>query len=235
MNWQNITLGKYQQLEKINNRSLSEIDKVLFSACVIFDKTEFELDNTPPKKVLRFTKQINKIFSAPFPERHYEKIGRYFICYDISKIAFGQYIELAFFLSNPLQNAHFILSTMSNAWLRKNKASDHRRKADYFLQQPITKITGSLKVIIENFTAFNNEYKDLFGLDKEVSGDAQEDNFNKRYGWIYSAKQVADLEGITRDAAFGLNIRHALNDLSYLKAKARYDYEQFKKENKSVA
>jgi hypothetical protein len=235
MNWQDITLSKYQQLEKINNQPISEIDKVLFSACVIFDKTEYELDNMVPKKVLKYTKQISKIFSAPFPEKHFEKIGRYFITYDISKITFGQYIELAFFLSNkPLQNAHYILATMSNAWLRKNKAKDHRRKASYFLIQPVTKITGSLKVIIENFTGFNNEYKDLFGLDKEVSGDTQEDRFNKRYGWIYSASKVAEYERITLDEAFGLPIRQALNDLMYLKAKDKYEYEQFKKHNKTT-
>jgi len=237
MNWQDITLAKYQQLEKINMRAISDIDKVLFSACIIFDKTEYELDNETPKKVLKYTRQINKVFSEPFPEKHFDKIGKYFINYDISKISFGQYIELAFFLSgNPLQSAHYILATMSKAWLRKNKASDHRRKADYFLRQPVTMITGSVKVVIENFIAFNNEYKDLFGLDKEVTGaTAQEDRFNKRYGWIYSASRVAEYERITLDEAFGLPIGQALNDLTFLKAKDKYEYEQFKKQNKIVA
>ena len=235
MNWNKITLGKFQQLEEINNRNLSDLDRALFSACIIFDKTEYELDNTEPKKVLRLTNQLRKIFEKPINPVPYKKIGRYFINYDLSKITFGQYIELAFFLNKPVMNAHYILATLSNQWLRQNKASEHRRKANYFLTQSVTKIVGSLQRITEAFQAFNNEYKSLFGLDKEVTGDVEEDRFNKRYGWIYSAEQVAKYEGKSMEDTFSLPVRQAFNDLAYLKAKAKYEVEQLKKSHKSNA
>jgi hypothetical protein len=235
MNWNNITLGKFQQLDEVNNRNLSDIDRVLFSTCIVFDKTEYELDNMNPKDVLKLTKKLTKIFEKPIDPAPFNKIGKYFINYDIAKITFGQYIELAFFLSHPVRNAHYILATLSNQWLRQNKTRDHRKKANYFLDQSVIKITGSLKQVIENFIAFNNEYKDLFGLSSEVNGDVQEDIFNKRYGWIYSASQVAEYERITMDATFELPIRQAMNDLKYLKAKSKYEAEQLKKMNKSIA
>lgn len=236
MNWSSISLGKYQQMEVINEQSMSDIDKVLFSTCIVFDKTEYELDNSNPKVVAKMISKLTKIFETPFNEKAFTKIGKYLINYDISKITFGQYIELAFFLSNkPIQNAHYILATLSNRWLRKHTANDHRRKANYFLEQPVEKAIGALKKVMENFEALNNEYKWLFGLDKEVSGDsAEEKEFNKRYGWIYAATQVKEHEGITLDEAFALPIRQAFNALGYLKAKGKYDMEQFRKNTKPV-
>lgn len=241
MNWNKITLGKFQQLEEINNRELSDIDKVLFSACVVFDMTEYELDNADPKKVLKLTNKMKSLFETPFNTKHYTKIGRYFINYDISKMTFGQYIELAFFLipnskkEIDIRKAHYAMATISNQWLRKHTSSDHRKKANYFLNQSIEQIMSGLKLITEAFIEFNKEYKNLFGLDKEVSSDVQQDEFNKRYGWIYSASQVAEYERITNDEAFALPVRQAFNDLAYLKAKGKYEAEQIRKSNKSVA
>jgi len=40
---------------------------------------------------------------------------------------------------------------------------------------------------------------------------------------------VAEHERITLEQAFDLNVRQALNDLSYLKAKRNYDEQQLKK------
>ena len=230
MNWNDITLGKFQQIEEINNRNISDIDRVLFSTCIVFDKTEYELDNEDPRKVMRMTENLTRIFEAPLSPSPFKKIGKYFINYDISKVSFGQYIELSYFLSQkPVQNAQYVLASVSNSRWRKNRAVDHRKKADYFMSKSITKIMGSLAAIIENFQRFNDEYKKLWGLDREVTGNVQNEDFNKRYGWIYSATQVAEYERITLDQAFALPIRQALNDLAFLKAKGKYEAEQLKK------
>lgn len=234
MNWNKITLAKYRQLDEITSSEHTDMDKVLFSACIVFDKTEYELDNEKPGKVLRLMNQMQKIFDTPFNTKVCRRIGKYHINYNISKITFGQYIELAFFLQSPVQHAHYILATMSNQWLRKYKSRDHRKRADYFLTMPVIEVTGSVQRIKENFAAFNIEYSRLFGVDKEVAGDVQEEQFNKRYGWIYSASQVAEYERITMDKVFALPVRQALNDLAYLKAKAKYEMEQIRKSNKTT-
>lgn len=232
MNWNKITLSKFRQLDEINARELSEIDKALFSTCIVFDKTEYELDNSNPAEVIKLTDKVNQLFLIPFKQKPSNRIGRYFINYDISKMTFGQYIELAFFLSNNhVQNAHYVLATASRRWFVKSKSKDHRKRAEYFLNQPVSEVMGSIKRIIENFTTFNKEYSKLFGLDKEVTGDVEEDKFNKRYGWIYSASQVAEYERITLDDAFALPIRQALNDLMYLKEKVTYEVKQMKNSN----
>lgn len=229
MNWSSITLAKFQQIEAVNSRELSDIDKALFSVCIIYNMTEFELDNTEPTKVLKMTTRVSNVFGSPFKPKAQTKIGRYFINYDVSSMTFGQYIELAFFLQNPTKNAHYIMATISKQWLRKHTASDHRKKANYFLLQPVISVMGGVGLIKERFEEFNKEYDKLFGVDKTVSGDVQDDDFNKRHGWIYSATQVAQHEGVNLDQAFALPVRQALNDLVFLKAKGKYEVEQLRK------
>lgn len=235
MTWKDIKLGMYQQIEAINAQGLPEIDKALYSACIVFDKTEHQIDNEKPTVVLKMMNKMQSLFETPFNPKAEKRIGKYMVNYDVSRITFGQYIELSFFISNgPLRNVHYILATMSNRWRKKHTTSDHRLKAEYFLTQPVEKVIGALNVIQDNYNRFNSEYKQLFGLDKEVVGDVQSDEFNRRYGWIYSATQVKDHEGITLDEAFALPIRQAFNALLFLKAKGKYEMEQLRKSNKSV-
>lgn len=229
--WDKISLYKFQQIDKINaTGGMSDLDKVLFSTCVVFDMTEYQLDNAGVRKADKLTKKVGKIFSARVDHHPRRRIGWWFLSYDVSNMSFGQFIELAYFLQqNPVQHAHFILASISHAWKRSNRSRDHRKKANYFLQRPISEIMGCIALIQDRFKEFTAEYKSLVGLDRESMGDVQEDKFNKRYGWIYSASRVAEYERITLDQAMGLPIRQALNDLAYLKAKASYEAEQFKK------
>ena len=52
--WSKISLFKFQQIDAINARyDLPDIDKALFSACVVFNMTEYELDNSSNKKATK--------------------------------------------------------------------------------------------------------------------------------------------------------------------------------------
>ncbi len=231
--WRKISLFKFQQIDVINaNANMSAIDKALFSTCIIFDLTEYQLDNTKPEKAAKLLSKVNRIFETDFNSKAKKRIGKYIINYDVANATFGQFIELSYFLTskNPLQNAHYILASFSRQIFGKYNTSEHRKRADYFQQQSIVNAAGSMTKILEAFANLTKEYKDLFGLDQDVNGiTAQEDIFNRRYGWIYSASQVAAYERITMDQAFALPVRQALNDLIYLKARAKYEYEQTKK------
>ena len=227
-NWNDITLFKFQQIDEINSREVSDIDKILFTTCVVFNLTEYQLDNKPLKDANKLIEKVKNIFENEINAQPKKKIGKFKIDYDPAKLTFGQYIELSFFLqAKPIQNAHYILSSIAS-----KDADKHRQRADYFLTISITKIVGSISFFIERLKKFNDEYKSLFGLDKETGGkEVQGDQFNKRYGWIYAASQVAEYERITLDAAFALPIRRAFNDLAFLKAKSKYDAQQLKENN----
>ena len=231
MKWKNVTLAQFQQTDQINSRQdLSAIDRVLYSVCVLYDKTEYEVDNEKPERVVNWIEEAKALFESDIAVKAANRIGKYNISYDVSAATFGQYIELAFFINNnPVKHAHFILATMATKWLRKRKEVEHRVKADYFLRQPVTKVFGSVKSIQQSFDDFNKQYSTLFGIDQEVSGNVQNEDFNKHHGWIYSATRVKEHEGITLEETFALPVRRALNALVYIKAKDKYDVQQLRK------
>lgn len=230
--WENISLFKFQQVDIINaTEGMSDIDKTLFSVCAVFDLTEYQLDNMPPNKAAKLISGVNKIFSSEFKTVPQKKIGKWYLNYDVSTMSFGQYIELSFYLTTDpklkTMNAHKVMASISNEYGYKNISDEHEAKAAFFLTQPITKIAGSLAEIIKSFAAFNDRYKALFGLDEVVHGEqARVHPFNKRYGWVYAASQVAEYERISLDQAYALPVTTAMHDLTYLKAKGKYEIEQ---------
>jgi hypothetical protein len=229
--WKNISIFKFQRVSEINERKdMSDLDKLLFSICSVYNMTEHELDNAGVKKAGRLAKKVEKIFSSPLNALPKKRIGKYILNYDPGSMTLGQYIELSYFLSeNPIVHAHKVIASISRVTFRKHSTANHNKKANYFLTQPVPDIIGSLNLFMSRLTSFNAEYKWLFGLDGETHGDAQADQFNKKYGWIYSASIVAEYERITLDEAYGLPVRHAFNDLAYLKAKSKYEATQIKK------
>lgn len=88
---------------------------------------------------------------------------------------------------------------------------------------------------MQSLNKFNDQYPGLFGtttddsepLDEGASGGST-DSFNKRYGWIYSTRKVADFENISMELTWELPIIQTLNDLAYLKAKDAHDKELIK-------
>lgn len=229
MNWNKITLFKFQQIEVINEKPIDELEKILLSVCVVFGMTEYELDQCTPQKAGKLCTKVSKIFSTPFKTKAENKIGKYEIKYDPYQFRFGQYMELSFFLSRgPVQNAHKILASVSNEPGKENDSSKHAERADYFLTQPIEKITGSISLIVEKFASFNKDYKWLFGL-SEDEREVSVHRFNKKYGWVYSAEQVRHHEGISLEDVYNLQTTHVFSDLSYLKEKSSYEREQYKK------
>lgn len=204
--------------------NLPDLDKAWFSACVVFDMTEYEFNELTLKRANKLTNKVAAIFATPPSGKPAKRIGWYVLNYDLGEMTFGQYVELSYYLSkSPIQSAHLVLASISRPLFRKHKTEQHKRKAKYFLTVPVEKITGSLNLLITRFESFTKEYKSLFGLDRETNGDVQTDPFNKKYGWIYSASQIAEYERITLEQAFALPVRQAFNDLAYLKAKSKYE------------
>lgn len=229
--WKNISLFKFQQIETINaSAEYDNLNKVLFSACVVFDMTEHQLDTAGIKKASKVIGKVNRIFSSEFQPITSDRIGKYILQYDVSALTFGQYIELSFFLQGGVSKAHYSLASIGRTRFGKYKTAGHWRRAEYFLSRTAEITIGCLKTLMAGFEKFNKEYKGLFGLDGDTyDPEAEKDLFNKRYGWTYSASCVAEYERITLDDAFGLPVRQALNDLAYLKAKVIYEAKERKR------
>jgi len=229
MKWSKITLANFKQLEHYDKTVKDETDKLLYSVCAIYGISEHTLDTMQPKKatkkilaVQRTLETAPKLIASKF-------IGLHHINYNIASLTFGQYVEIAYFLQDGvLNNAHLIVASCAKGLTN----TPHSKKAEYFLHKSIESILGSAMQITTNFNNFNKGYKGLFGVQR-ITDDGREEEvkpepFNKQYGWIFSATQVAEHERITLDAAFQLPVIQALNDLSYLKSKGKYLEKQIK-------
>ena len=115
------------------------------------------------------------------------------------------------------------METMAKTLVSKS----HPKRAAYFLHSHVAAIVGALDKIRSGFMALNKEFGALFGLDEDLEQSITENfqkEFNKRYGWIYSAEVVAAYKRISIDDCYKLPARQVLNDLVYLKAKQQYEY-----------
>lgn len=221
-----VSLKTYQEVDAImSDPTLSDIDKTLFCACSVYNKTPDQLDKeTAPKKVLRMIGKLETVFKKTFKLSCKKYIGVYKINYDIDKLTFGQFIELCFFFQyNMVDKAHFILATMGKTVVEVS----HPIKAQYFLNRSISSTLGAVTQIRDNFYQFNARRSDLFGLDPEVYDDSSNNSvrkkFQENYGWFYAAEMVAAYERISIKETYNLSVTRALNDLGYLKAKQKFE------------
>lgn len=218
-----LTLEKYQAIQAISDdKSLSDIDKTLYCICALWDYAPEELDKEDPLKVVKMAAKIEKIFK--FKVTAPTIIGIYKIDYNISNITFGQYIDLSFFFSfDAVEKSNYVVATMAKSVIKKS----HPQKAGFFLKSHVAMVVGAMDRIRTGFMALNKEFGALFGLDEDLEQSVTENfqkEFNKRYGWIYSAEVVAAYERISIDDCYKLPARQVLNDLVYLKAKQKYEY-----------
>jgi hypothetical protein len=123
-----------------------------------------------------------------------------------------------------VDKSNYILASCARTFIRRS----HDKIAAAFSNKHVGIITGAMARIRTGYLALNKEFGALFGLDDEVHPEANRDSFmqqfNNRYGWIYSAEAVATYERISVEQAYKLPVKRALNDLVYLKAKQRYEY-----------
>ena len=69
--------------------------------------------------------------------------------------------------------------------------------------------------------------------DDSGQSSGSSNSFAANYGWIYSTEQVAELERITLDQAYDMNILQYLSDLVYIKEKQKNDRKMMEEVRKN--
>lgn len=231
--WRNISVEMYQYINDINETDMSDIDKILFTIVALTNSTENEIDNTHPLTIIRLQKQLKKRFEElNETKKECKRLKGFVFNYDIANVTFGQYIEVQHFLRQGyMKNIHFIASSIC-----KKKNMSHIQRAEEILKLPMLPILWNVAKFLDVFKDFNESYKGLFGVEDIEEEDLKPitNPFNEQYGWIFSAKKVAELEGITLEKAFDLPVIQAFNDLAYLKAYQAYENEIVKRQMNEV-
>jgi hypothetical protein len=232
--WSKISVEMYQYINDINQSEMSNIDKLIQTVSALTGKTAKQLDILGQSKrgIAKFNRLSvdikNRFEELTKTGKPVEKINKYKFNLDIERLTFGQYIEIQhFFKLGQIESLHLIAASMCEI-----EGMSHQQKADSILQLPFLPVFWNVVDMIAKINKFNLEYKGLLGIDEDVDEELKPEasKFNERYGWIYSAKSVADFENIKLDEAFDLTVRHAFNDLAYLKELNNYEYELNKRQ-----
>jgi hypothetical protein len=212
-----MTLKQYQRIAGFYNQSNDEITQVALIVCDMFNLSHEEVDNMQPKTFIKYsnkvTKQFKKLGKKPY-------FGRLKLQTDAKKITLGQFIEVQHFLKQGEIDAMHLVT--ASIW---DDSRPHDIKADLLLKKHIRLILADYTAFLQSFAELLQGYKGLFESDEVVEEDGKMEkphSFIEQYGWIYSAKQVAQFEGITLDMAFDLPILQAFNALAYLKSEQSY-------------
>jgi hypothetical protein len=232
--WDKITVEHYQYINEINESDMDELDKVLYIITFLANSTEAVINKISLKTLNRLQKALkNRMEGLTKKGSSCDKIKGYRFNYDISKVTLGQYIEVQHFAGQgQIENLHLIAASIC-----KKGKEDHVTRSEAVHKLPFLKVLWNVVRFLEEFKKLNEGYKGLFGVE-----DTEEDEykpltngFNEKYGWIHSAKKVAEFEGLTLEQAFELPIIQALNDLSYLKALQEYENEISKRQLKEYS
>jgi hypothetical protein len=215
-----MTLADYQRIAAFWNEGDDEVSQIAWIVMDMYGMTYDEVDQMDPKLFLKYSnkaaKQFRNIANRPFWSMlKFET--------DASKITLGQFVEIQHFIKIGQVDAMHLVG--ASIWKDKRP---HVEKSNILLKTNIRHVLQDVSKFYVSFAAFVDTYKGLFETDaiedegEEIAKPEKPHPFINQYGWIYSAKQVADHEGVTLDEAFDLPVVQAFNDLAYLKAFQSY-------------
>lgn len=144
-----ITVQKFQQLYAFMENEPDLLERNIKLVQVLLDKSQEEVDAMTYKQFAKVSKRIAKLFDLNIELMQLTRPKKYIKCkgqwyemeYDPKKINAGQYIELATFQKDTINNLHLILASIAKPikfnWLRTKVTYlddfEHEKKADDFL------------------------------------------------------------------------------------------------------
>lgn len=211
-----MTVKQYIHLEKIQSGTINDVDKLAYSICYLYNKSFDEVDKLTERQFLKLSTTIAKLVTIkPYPVQ----LIRFQT--DAKAITFGQFIEC----QEWLKNSNELKIHMIAASILKSR-TDHKKDAGRMLNKNVRAVIPSVTKFVQSFENLIIDYKFLFAIEKEED-DAEikkkSHPFLSNFGWIFSAKEVANHLGIPLNKAFDIGVIEALNTLAYLKSKQKYD------------
>jgi len=210
-------LKEYQRLATLFNPANDDITQVALIICELFGYSYHEVDNMQPKKFMQLSKKITKQFTNIDKKPFYQVWLR--LNTDANTITLGQFIEIQHWLKmGEIESLHLVAASLLNS-------KDHKKATQKLENTNVKYVLADIRDFLLSFTKLLQSYSGLFESDEPIDPEVKPEKphyFIEQYGWIYSAKQVAEFEEITLEQAYKLPIIQALNDLAYLKAQQQY-------------
>lgn len=132
MTLQDISVGMFQELWKINKSEIDVEEKMTEMVAVLSNKTTNEVDSMTIPEFNVLAKQVQDILSEPLPNnKPPKKLCGYSICYEPGKLTRGQYITVLHFMKGDIiENCHFILASLALDDDGKHPSDQHNSIAE---------------------------------------------------------------------------------------------------------
>ena len=218
-----MTVAQFQNVHEINNTTPDTVERLAWIICEVYGKTEDQVNHMSKLKFVWLVNRYERKVNAKPTFLHQR-----FFNTDAENITLGQFIECQHWLKNDtIQSMDLVAASI----LFERK--DHKQDAIRIRKMKVRNVSTYVFQFVESFNKLILSYKGLFEIQPDI--DIEEDvkpeklhPFIENYAWIFSAKEVANHEGITLDAAYDLPVIQAFNALSYLKSKQDYERKQAK-------
>lgn len=176
MNWSNVTLWQYQQIENLLSKKDgdTELDLAVKTLAILTNRTEAQIDSLSIADLKEQLKGIEFITTTkPEPKaKDFIKVGnkRYRCIYDIKKMPYARYIETKYFGADITNNLHKIAASMImpmkftwRGWkVAKYDASKHDEYAQDLLSAPFESVYGSVVFFCQVFADSILNLRDYF-------------------------------------------------------------------------
>ena len=116
-----LSIRQFQDVTKISESELSELDKSILIVKTLTDKTDFEIERMSAKKfnaICRIVRDMLDSYVAQVDKDKPKKFIRvngttYMLHYDITRMVAGKYVEAVTFQQDMIGNLHKLLATMA--------------------------------------------------------------------------------------------------------------------------
>jgi hypothetical protein len=147
MTWENITLQQFQDIHRLSlTANIDEIEKLSRVICILYNKTEAQVDEMSILGFNELAKDCKKFLSTDTipgkPVRSFRVgVKKYAINYRPTELKHRQYVEILHFSDKPVENMHNIMASLVTrvkwGFKIRNKASNHEEIASDMLNAPL--------------------------------------------------------------------------------------------------
>jgi hypothetical protein len=188
MNWSDVTLWQYQQIQNLLSKKGddTELDLAVKTLAILTNRTESQIDSLSIADLKKQLKGIDFVTKTkPEPKaKDYIKVDnkKYRCVYDIRQMPYARYIETKFFGSDITNNLHKIAASMVlpmkltwRGWkVVKYDASKHEEYAQDLLSAPFESVYGSVVFFCQVFADSIVNLRDYFKEEMIKTGMTEE-------------------------------------------------------------
>lgn len=219
-----MNVQQFIAMKRILATTPDTVEQMGYVIMEVFGKTYEQVDAMKSGTFARYVLRLERMVKRKEPL--FFKIG---FTRDASKITFGQFVEIQYWLQQ--QGESVLAMDLIAASIMKDQTGSHSKRAKWIGKQKANKVVSAYTDFMKSLDGLVSRYSGLFANDDiDDPEDAKLPDFNpgvhpfiETFGWIFSAKSIAEHEGIKLEEVWGLPVVQALNDLSYLKNKRQFE------------